>query len=228
MWAPRERTSKLRSEAWDSVSCWGICRLFSSPNIRFCCFALNREWQRNQPSFWNEKISFPLWIGAWEDSGRGMTDENVQHCAWPWVGTQQTSPSSFWLLPLPPAGPKLAHCLNLQWMVHHRHNALCFKMGTDISYSKVRVGSMFPHSEKIVWSNWWVPGEKNVLAQSFHLWLGHKFPFLVQMTEGKGRVGAGHLGKWVPDACLGSLLEDSLQDHQSPFYMVPSSIHYQH
>ena len=57
MWAPREGTSKLRSETWDRASCCGICKLFSSPNIHCLCFDLNKGWQRNQSPFWSEKIS---------------------------------------------------------------------------------------------------------------------------------------------------------------------------
>lgn len=35
------------------------------------------------------------------------------------------------------------------------------------------------------------PKRKNVRGQSFHLWLGHKFPLLVQMTKAEGKGGLG-------------------------------------
>lgn len=63
------------------------------------------------------------------------------------------------------------------------------------------------YSEQIVWSSGWVPRGKNVLAKSFHLWLGHRFPFLIQMAKAEGRGGVGQVGAgclpcqssaWVP------------------------------
>lgn len=63
MWAPRGGIFKRRSESWDRAYYWGICRLFSLPNIQCLCFDLNKGWQRNHSPFWNEKISFPF---KWE------------------------------------------------------------------------------------------------------------------------------------------------------------------
>ena len=33
-----------------------------------------------------------------------------------------------------------------------------------------------------------------MLAKSFHLWLGHRFPFLIQMAKAEGRGGVGQVG----------------------------------